>query len=263
MHSWFRLLILCTGLGLLAACGGGTSNVAQAPAGNGGSATVDATGTWAGSFTVGATSGSTAVFAVIRQGGGSFFYDQEGVIYVLPNFNGSNGISGTLTAYAPQGVTLTNGKTTETFTVTGTVSSSIITGTFTATDTNETGTFTLTPLTAFGANPSVVAGTWDGFYVGSGSPTFVDLTVQAGGVFVGHDANGCTLNGNISTTATDDVFTVTVDSTGGATCVGNLSGLAFESNRDLSGFFGGTTGTYYYVGVSNPIGAFVAELKVQ
>jgi hypothetical protein len=42
-----------------------------------------------------------------------------------------------------------------------------------------------------------------------------------------------------------------------------LTGLAFESNADASGLFGGTTGTYYYVGVSNASGAFIAELKVQ
>jgi hypothetical protein len=263
MRSHFAL-ILCVGLGLLAGCGGGSdSNVALAPTGTGGSSTVAVTGIWAGSFTLGATPGSTAIVAVIKQGGASFFYDQSGVMYVLPNFNGGTSLNGTMTAFAPQGVTLTNGKTTETFDVTGTVSSSAITGTFTDTSNNLTGTFTLTPLAAFGGNPSLVAGTWDGFYVGSGSSTFVDLTVQAGGVFVGHDANGCTLNGNISTTAPDDVFTVTVDSTGGPLCAGNLTGLAFESNRDLSGFFGGTTGTYYYVGVSNATAAFVAELKVQ
>lgn len=264
MRSWLRPLILCTGLSLLAACGGGSSgDVALAPTGNGGSTTVDATGVWAGSFTVGAASGSTAIIAVIRQGGGSFFYDQSGVMYVLPNFNGSNSINGTLTAFAPQGVTLANGQSSETFTVMGTVSSSAITGTFSATDTNETGTFTLTPLSAFGGNPSLVAGMWHGYYVGSGAPTSVDVTVQAGGVFVGNDGVGCNLQGNISTTATADVFTVTLDSTGGATCVGNLAGLAFESNQDLGGFFGGATGRYFYVGVSNASGAFVAELKVQ
>jgi hypothetical protein len=262
MRFLIHTLTLCTGLCLLAACGGGSSGTeALAPAGNGGSANVDATGTWAGSFTIGAGPDSTDIIAVIKQGGGSFFYDQSGVIYVLPNFNGSSSISGTLTAFAPVGVTLTNGKSTETFNVTGTVASGSITGTFSATDTNETGTFTLTPLAAFGANPSLVAGMWDGYYVGSGSPTSVHLTVQQGGVFTGNDGAGCTLNGNISTTATDDVFTVTVDSTGGAACVGKLTGLAFESNKDLNNLFGGTTGTYYYVGVSNATGAFVAELK--
>jgi hypothetical protein len=40
-----------------------------------------------------------------------------------------------------------------------------------------------------------------------------------------------------------------------------LTGLAFESNNDYGGLFGGTTGTYYYAGVSNTNGAFIAELK--
>ena len=159
-------------------------------------------------------------------------------------------------------MTLSNGKTIETFTITAMVSSKIITGTFTGTGNSETGTFTLAPLAAFSGNPSVVAGDWQGFYVGSGTAA-VALTVQAGGTFVGNDSNGCHLSGSISTTATDDVFPVTVDSTGGVMCAGKLTGLAFESKHDLSGFFGRTTGTYYYVGVSNATGAFVAELKVQ
>jgi hypothetical protein len=264
MRPLFRPFVAALGLCLLAACGGGSSNEALAPTGNGGSSTVDATGIWAGSFTVGAGPGSTAIVAVIKQGGASFFYDQTGVMYVLPNFNGGTTITGTLTAFAPVGITLSNGQSTETFNITTSVSSSTITGTFTATSNNETGTFTLAPLSAFGGNPSIVGGDWQGFYVGSSSsPAFIDLTVQSGGVFVGNDANGCHLNGTISTTATDDVFPVSVDSTGGATCAGMLTGLAFESRQDLSGFFGGATGTYYYVGVSNAAGAFVAELKVQ
>jgi hypothetical protein len=263
MRPLLRPLLLSFGLWLLTACGGGSSGNVVAVPPHSGSGTVDATGIWAGSFTIGAGPGSTAVVAVIKQGGASFFYDQSGVIYVLPNFNGGTTVTGTLTAFAPAGVTLTNGKSTETFTVTTTVSSGSITGTFSATDTNETGTFTLTPLIAFNGNPSLVAGDWQGFYLGSGSVASVMLTVQAGGVFVGTDGNGCTLKGNISTAPVGDVFPVTVDSTGGAGCAGNLTGLAFESRQDLSGFFGGTTGTYYYVGVSNATGAFVAELKVQ
>jgi hypothetical protein len=267
MRSLLRLLILSFGLGLLAACGGGSGTYGSASpstgGGSGGGGTVDATGIWTGSFTIGAGPGSTAVIAVIKQGGSSFFYDQTGVMYVLPNFNGNTAVSGTLTAFAPAGVTLTNGKSTETFDITATVSSKSITGSFSATDTNETGTFTLTPFAAFNGNPSVVAGDWQGFYVGAGSVASVMLTVQAGGVFVGNDGNGCNLKGNVSATPTGDVFPVTVDSTGGPTCAGNLTGLAFESRQDLSGFFGGTTGIYYYVGVSNATGAFVAELKVQ
>ncbi|HEY1774228.1 MAG TPA: hypothetical protein VGH91_13655 [Gammaproteobacteria bacterium] len=263
MRSLLRLLTISLSFGLLAACGGGSSSdISVAPSG-GGSSTVDATGVWSGSFTIGAGPNSTDVVAVIKQGGASFFYDQTGVMYVLPGFNGNSTVTGTLTAFAPTGITLTNGKSTETFTVSAMVSSSSITGTFTATDTSETGTFTLTPLTAFNGNPTVVAGNWQGYYVGSGSVASVMLTVQSGGVFSGNDGNGCTLSGNISTTATDDVFPVTVDSSGGTSCAGDLAGLAFESNQDLGGFFGGTTGTYYYVGVSNATGAFVAELKVQ
>ncbi|HEX4300000.1 MAG TPA: hypothetical protein VH327_03945 [Gammaproteobacteria bacterium] len=256
LRSFIAALALC----LLAACGGGSTNDALAPAGNGGSATVDATGIWAGSFTVGAGPGSTDVIAVIEKDGVAFFYDQTGVLYVLPTFNGGTTVTGTLTAFAPVGITLSNGQSTETFTFTAMVSAKAITGTFDGN--NETGTFTFAPLTAFSANPTIVAGNWQGFYVGSGTAA-VALTVQSGGSFVGDDANGCHLSGQTSTIANDDVFDVSLDSTGGPTCAGKLTGLAFESRQDLSGFFNGTTGTYYYVGVSNSTGAFVAELKVQ
>jgi hypothetical protein len=259
MRSLLRPLILGFGLCLLAACGGGSSGYSSTPPATG-SGTVDATGIWAGSFSIGAGPGSTDVIAVIEQGGASFFYDQNGVVYVLPNFNGSTAVTGTLTAFAPAGQPLSNGQSTETFTFTAMVSAKAITGTFDGN--NETGTFTFAPLAAFSANPTIVAGNWQGFYVGSGTAA-VALTVQSGGSFVGNDSVGCHLSGKISTTATNDVFNVSLDSTGGATCAGNLTGLAFESRQDLSGFFNGTTGTYYYVGVSNSTGAFVAELKVQ
>jgi hypothetical protein len=262
MSPLLRSFIAALGLCLLAACGGGSSGYSSAAPSTGGG-TVDATGVWSGSFTVGAGAGSTAIVAVIKQGGTAFFYDQSGVMYVLPQFTGATTVTGTLTAFAPPGVMLNNGQNTETFTVTASVSSAAITGTFTSS--NETGTFTLAPLSAFGGNPSIVAGNWQGFYVGSasGSTAAVALTVQVSGSFVGNDANGCHLSGTISPTADHDVFNAAVTSTGGASCAGKLTGLAFESRQDLSGFFGGATGTYYYVGVSNAAGAFVAELKVQ
>jgi hypothetical protein len=258
MPSLFRQLILIGGLCLLSACGG-TSGDSTAPGGSGGG-TVDPTGIWGGTYSIGGSSGSTGVLAVIQQGGAAFFYDQNGVVYVLPEFSGSTNLSGTLTAIAPAGITLSNGESTETFMLTATVSASSITGTFT--NNSETGTFTLTPLNVFSGNPAIVPGNWQGFYVGSGSAA-VDLTVQQAGTFVGNDANGCNLSGTLTPVTGQDLFTASVDSTGGASCAGQLSGLAFESNQDLSGLFGGTTGTYYYVGVSNAKGAFVAELKVQ
>ncbi len=252
-------LLLLSSVCLLSACGGGgTTGVATG--GDGPSGNVDPTGTWAGSFSVGAGSGSTAIVAVIEKGGAAFFYDQNGVMYLLPEFSGSGKLSGTLTAIAPAGVILSNGQSTETFMVTATVSTSSITGTFTGN--NETGSFTLAPLAVFGGTPSIVSGNWQGFYVGSGSVA-VALTVQPAGTFVGHDSNGCNLSGSLTPVTGQDLFTASVDSTGGASCAGALSGLAFESNHDLSGLFGGSTGTYYYVEVSGQGGALVAELKVQ
>jgi hypothetical protein len=253
MPSLLRRLLLISGVCLLSACGGGgTTGVATG--GDGPSGTVDPTGTWAGTYSVGAGPGSTAIVAVIQKAGPAFFYDQTGVLYVLPEFSGSTKLSGTLTATAPAGVTLSNGQSTETFVVTATVSASAIAGTFTGN--NETGSFTLAPIVVFGGNPTIVSGSWQGFYVGSGSAA-VALTVQPAGTFAGNDSDGCHLAGSLTP------VTASVDSTCGASCAGHLTGLAFESNRDLGDLFGGSTGTYYYVGVSNASGAFVAELKVQ
>jgi hypothetical protein len=265
MFSLLRRLMLISGLCLLSACGGGsTGGIASSSTGSTGSGgsttTVDATGVWSGSYSIAGSSGSTDIVALIGTGSSAFFYDQAGVVYVLPTFTGGTTLSGNLLAVAPAGVTLSDGQSTELFTVTATVSATSITGSFTGN--GETGTFTLTPLAAFGGNPSIVAGNWQGFYIGSGSTAAVDVEVQSGGTIAGSDSDGCHLTGNISA-PTDDVFPVVVTSSGNG-CPGTLLvGLAFESNRDLGDLFGGTVGTYYYVTVDQGDLAFVAELKVQ
>jgi hypothetical protein len=260
--SLLRKMIVISGLCLLSACGGGsTGGIASSSTGStgsGGNTTVDATGVWSGSYSIGASSGSTAVVAIIGAGS-ALFYDQAGVVYVLPTFTGGTTLSGNLVAIAPVGVTLSNGQSTETFAVTATVSTASITGTFTGND--ETGTFTLKPFAAFGGNPAIVAGNWHGFYVGSGSTAAVDVDVQSGGIFAGTDSDGCNLTGSIAA-PTNDVFPVVVNSTGSG-CLSALTGLAFESNQDLGNLFGGTLGNYYYVAVASDGDAFVAELKVQ
>ena len=265
MGKSVRLMLLAL-LGLLDACGGST-DYSAAPSGGGGSNSAIVQGTWTGSFTVTGSPSSSIIYAAIAQNGFAFFYDQNGVIYVLPQFTGSTSLTGTLTAFAPAGFSFSNGTNRETFAVTATVSSSNISGSFTGN--GETGDFSLTPFTSFNANPSIVAGNWQGFYLGSGSAALA-VTVQSGGAFVGTDSNGCNLNGNITQVVSGGtvsqvpptLFDVSLDSTGSG-CLGQLSGLAFESNTDASGLFGGTTGTYYYVGISNAAGAFIAELKVQ
>jgi hypothetical protein len=244
---------------LLAACGGGSDNVIGTPPAGGGSNAVQAQGLWTGSFTV-TGNPSAVIYAAIAQGGFAFFFSQDGTFYVLSPFTGGSTETGTLTAFAPAGSSLSNGKSQETFAMTETVSSTSIQGKFNGN--GETGTFALMPATPLTETPSIVAGNWQGFYLGTGSPA-VTITVQPGGVFTGNDADGCTLNGNITQLQSgQNLFGVTLDSTG-STCLGQLKGLAFEGDTDLGGLFGGTTGIYYYIGVSNASGGFVAELKVQ
>ena len=247
---------------ILVACGGGSSSgnaIGTPPSGGGGSGTAQVQGLWSGSLTV-TGSPSAAIYAAIVQGGFAFFFGVDGTLYVLSPLDGSSSQTGTLTAFAAPGLALPDGKTQDTFAVTDTVSSTSIQGQFSGN--GETGTFALTLATPLNETPSIVAGNWQGFYLGTGSPA-VTITVQSGGVFTGNDADGCSLNGTITQLQSgQDIFSVTVDQTG-STCLGQLKGLAFESDTDLGGLFGGTTGIYYYVGVSNAAGGFVAELKVQ
>lgn len=259
---------------LLAACGGGGSDtlIGIGPGNtNGDTAAGQVQGIWSGDFTV-TGQPSTPIFAPIVQNGLAFFFDANGTLYLLPAFTGSTSMNGRLLALAPTGVTFANGQNQESFSVavtvtntntgSGTTSTPSIHGSFSGN--GETGTFTLTPVTPFAGTPSVVAGNWQGFYLGTGNPG-VALTVQPGGSFVGNDANGCTLSGSISQLQSDqNLFTVSLTSSGSsALCQGQLKGLAFESTSDFAGLFGGTVGTYYYISVSNTSGGFVAELKVQ
>jgi hypothetical protein len=251
----------------LAGCGGGggsSSSTTSGSSSSSGSTTADVQGEWQGSYSISGVSGSTAVDAVIKTGGYGFFFDANGVIYVLPALSGSTTLTGTLTAYAPLGYTFTNGSTEETFSLSGSVSSSDISGTFGGN--NETGTFNLSRYTPYSGTPSITAGTWQGFYVGSGEAA-VDLTVDANGNLSGNDGNGCTLTGTLSEVSGSNLFNVSVQSSGtstqpGTVCAGTLSGLGYESSNDASGIFGGAAGTYFYAGVSNSSGAFIAEFKL-
>ena len=262
-----RPLFAALALSLLVACGGGGSSYGTGSGGGGTSVEVE--GPWAGAtHSVGSTVFNPVVGGV-AQGGYAFFYDEGGDLYVLPPLGDSASGSGQIVIYAGPPAVSADGKSIESFPVTYTVSATAITGSYVfsnpATSGNVTVDFNLTPATPFTGNPSVVAGTWHGFYLDHEmSRPSIALTVQPSGVFVGNDANGCHLAGTITPLKSgEDLFAVAVDSTGGTACQGKLAGLAFETNTDDNDLFGGTTGTYYYFAVSNTTatGAFVAELK--
>lgn len=262
MHTIRRLTTLLF-IALLSSCGGGGGGVyGGGGGGGGGGGTANVEGTWIGYYTVTGTPGNTSVTAVIQANGSAFFYDSNGVVYVLPKLTGSTTLTGTITGYAPFGFTFGDGKTQDNYVLAGAASDTVISGTFGGNSNGVTGSFYLTPFTAYNQTPTIVSGFWNGFYVGS-SAAGVSLTVQPSGTFVGTDGNGCNLSGSLTQVQSgENLFTVSVDSTGSSSsCYGHLTGLAFESNHDYSGAFGGTLGTYYYAGVSNTSGAFVAELK--
>lgn len=257
-RSLLRLLVLML-FGCLGACGGGDNGAIGTATPGTGAKAAQVQGVWSGSLTIAGSSTSSIIFAVVTQGGDAFFFDQNGVLYVLPPVTGATTLTGDLTAFAPMGVVFGNGQSMQTFSVTAAVSASSIDGSFSGN--GETGNFTLMPANPFNGNPSIVGGNWQGFEVGSGSA--VDLTVQPGGVFVGNDADGCNLDGSLKQLQSgQDLFTVTLTSNG-SNCPGRLNGLAFQSATDIADLFGGDQGIYYYIVVSNASGAFVAELKVQ
>lgn len=256
MHKSIRLVSLAILLSILNACGSSSSD-------GGSSATADVQGEWDGSYTITGVPGSTAVTAVIKQGGFGFFYDANGVVYVLPTLNGNTTLTGTITAFAPLGYIFTDGHTQDQFNVSGTASDGSINGNFNGN--GETGSFALSRFAPFSGTPSVIAGSWQGFYVGSGEAA-VDITMNADGTFSGNDGNGCNITGAASLIGSgSNLISVTVHSTGasstpGISCAGTLTGLGYESSTD-AGIFGGAPGTYYYFGVANANSAFVAEFK--
>jgi hypothetical protein len=244
---------------LLAGCGGGGGSSGSGSSSMGDPVTYDIQSTWSGSYSISGEPADVPVTAVIAQSGYGFFYDSNGDVYVLPTLDGGPILSGTLTAYAPKGTTFPDGKATEQFQVTGSVSNTTISGTFSGN--GETGSFSLATFTSFTGTPSIIAGQWQGYYVGTTSSA-VDITMNTNGSFTGSDADGCTISGSLTEIQSTNIFQVSVNSVG-AGCAGQLSGLAFESSSDYNNLFGGAMGTYYYVGASNANSAFVAAFLVQ
>ena len=258
MDRYAKSIFVTALISLLCSCGGGSGG-----SGNSAPTTANVQGEWSGSYSISGVASSTPITAVIESGGFGFFLDSSGVIYVLPVLNGSTTVTGTITAYAPLGYTFTDGHTQDQFNLTGTASDTSITGTFGGN--GETGTFTLSKYTPFSGTPSIISGSYQGFYIGSGEAA-VDITMNSNGTFSGNDGNGCTIAGTASLVGSANLIAVAVDSTGtsttpGIVCAGTLTGLGFESSTDAFGLFGGAAGTYYYFGVSNANSAFVAEFK--
>ncbi len=245
----------------LAACGGGSGD---SNSGGGTAQAIAAQGVYFGSYTIKGTSTPVSVVGAIVKNGYAYFGDGAGALYVLPSGIKSGSFSGKLTAYAPIGEVFPNGQKITTFKLSGKAvdDGSMVTtvqGNFSGAD--ESGSFNLSWQSVSGDSPSLdsLAGIWQGYYWGSGS-TSVVLTVNADGSFSGSDGYGCTITGHISLVSGSDLVKTAATSSRNSTCVGKVSGLGFADTEDLSGLFGGASGTYLYVGLSNSNYGFVAEL---
>src|SRR6185312_14164875 len=107
--------------------------------------------------------------------------------------------------YAPPGLTFPNSSTTAQFSLTGSAGSSgtPITGSFSAS--GETGTFSLAALSILKPSTADLAGSYSGFYIGSGLAS-LNLTVASDGTVSGSDNTGCSISGTV-TAASDGIFT--------------------------------------------------------
>lgn len=247
----------------LAACGGsaasssggGSNNSSTPPPSN-----VAVNGAYTGSYTVSGQTATSVVGALSATSAG-YVADSQGFVYIIPAVPSSGTVSGTVTGYAPPGDTFSSGKTVQTFTIAGTATGatgSAITGTLTGGGINATFTLASSPTTT--ATLASLAGSYTGYYTGSTQAT-LSLSVSSTGAITGFDSYGCSLTGTLAV-ASNGLLTLTANSSGSG-CAGNLTGLGFTSASDLEKVFAGAAGAYVYMGASNTVSAFGAELKHQ
>jgi len=236
---------------LLAGCGGGSGS--SAPATN------DVQGLWSGTYQTSSTT-TVPLYAIITADGSSYFFDANGLIYVLPV---SATLDGTATAYASGLNTFeVNGQfvSQAPVTLTSSGSAATLTGNISFSD-GTTFHYSLSPYKPFTGKPSVVTtSTWSGVALGD-RISFPFLSALSDGVISGGDG-ACSVSGNINQVGTgEDLFTVRYELLGTSTspCNQAYDGLAFESTKDLTGRFKNVKGTYYYMVLSNPNAALVYE----
>ncbi len=251
----FMIMLALTG------CGGGSST------------TTAIAGPWSGTYQLSSTSGTTkATMGAYSSNGYGYFADNNGYAFVLSSLSGSSPFTATLTGLAPPGQTFANGYTSVSFAVSGTyttVASGIsMQATFTENDNQGSlsGSFDLTSSNPYKGTSTLagLAGQWSGYYIGNAS-TSLSLNFSSFGTFAGSDGYGCILNGSLVQDVPNATLTNLYDvsfSGTGVGCTGALSGLAYESSSDVSGQFGGTSGSYLYMAVFGPFTAYIMELKM-
>lgn len=268
LNSKVRVTALVISI-LLVGCGGGSSssNNTTTPA-----ILQVVPGSWSGTYVLGSGS-KIAVSGAVSTGGFGYFADNQGNVFMFEEIPDSSPFTSSLIGTAAPGQTFSNGTSADTFSVSGTFSSSAtvttMQATFASIDTSTdtptglNGSFTLNSDVPYTGNVTLTGlqGQWSGYYVGKAS-TSVVFTINADGVFSGNDGNGCSINGSlIQQSPGANLFYVNY-TTAGAGCPGAMDGLAFESSKDTSGAFGGVAGTYLYLGIFGRSVAETVELRL-
>lgn len=267
-------VIMCIGL-LTAGCGSGSSSSSS----NNTTVILQVVpGPWAGTYNLNGGS-NIPVTGTVAAGGFGYFADNDGNVFLVENVPQQSPFTTITIGTAPPGQTFPDGKGVDTFSVNGNYTSTAtvthMTASLTGIDpsnfipsigyatTGVNGNFTLDSTVPYTGIPTIAGlqGQWNGFYIGKVS-TSVDITINADGTFSGNDGYGCSISGSLvqQDPGTNTFFVNYIAS--GSGCPGNMNGLAYESTIDVSGNFGGATGTYFYMGIFSPNVAYSAEFKM-
>lgn len=257
--------VICIGV-LVAGCGGGSSTTVPSPI------LEVVPGPWSGTYALGNDS-KISVSGTVTAGGFGYFADNQGNVFLLQSVPETSPFTSTLIGTAPPGQTFSDGNSVDTFSVSGSYTSSATTTSMQATltsidpttgaSTGLNGSFSLNSSMPYPGTPSLAGlqGQWNGYYLGKAS-TSVTIMVNADGVFSGNDGNGCNISGSlVQQDPGTNLFFVNYI-TSGKGCPGIMDGLAYESSKDVSGVFGGAAGTYLYLGIFGLNVAYTTELKL-
>jgi hypothetical protein len=244
---------------LLSSCGGGSSDNS------------DFEGIWRGTYVPDGIN-RVPLVAIAHHGGTAFFYDSDGLAFVIPDFAGPGDINQGGQLFPAHGFIFDDGSKSLSVDLKASVSASLITGSLTVD--GAVLQISLDRDKPYSGDPSVVPGRWVGDARVPGSTGTdltsgeapIDVTVAPDGTFSGTESP-CTISGTITPALSgDNLFDVSLTETsfhGFAHCSGAMTGLAYESGTDDADYFEHASGIYYYIVVSNKTGALSMELRVK
>lgn len=225
--------------------------------------TYTAQGVYFGTFTPSGNTSSVAVYGAIMPGVYGYAGATNGTLYVMPDTILNDAFTDSVTAFPPLGQTFGNGQTVRHFTFDGQGSDNgDVVDTISGTLSGDTGSGNLTlnykDLTTSVPSLSALAGTYQGYYWGNS--TAISVTISPTGAFSFDDGFGCAGLGALNIVPNYNLLRVNATIAGNSTCPGTVSGIAFSDTRDRGNLFQNASGTYIYLGMSNSITGFTAEL---